>query len=129
DLSLPVSRLTFTQALEHGLDVKRPFISKATTYEYAGTVRFMTAAAKEAGLHDMDIAQVQRRDIRLIVATAKEMRNWSNKARNKYLEHLKSILSALVDQEVIPFNPAHGIKAEPEESTIGYKRLTDDEQQ
>jgi integrase len=129
DAPVELLSLTFEAALDRGLELKRPFISKSTTYDYEGTVRFMKAAAKECGLIDADITQILRKDIRLIVATAKETRQWSAKARNKYLEHLKSILTALVDQEIISFNPAHGIKTEPEEATLGYKRLTDAEQQ
>lgn len=124
-----MSEMYFCDALDRGLALKIPYISKATRYEYEGTVRFMKTAARAAGLDGIDVAQIERKDIRLLIATAKEQRNWSNKSRNKYLEHLKSILSALVDEEILKFNPAHGIKAEPEEATIGYKRLTDLEQQ
>lgn len=123
------SEITFEMALDRGLSLKQPYISKATLYDYQGTIRFIKKAARSLGLQATDISQIQRRDIRQIVAEAKQQRGWSNKSRNKYLEHLKSILSALVDDELIPFNPAHGIKSEPEESTIGYKRLTDAEQQ
>lgn len=125
-----VERPTFAVALQSALELKKPHLSKYSVYDYAATVRFFTAAAQKAGYGSTRIDQIHRRDIRMIVDTAKAVRSWSCKARNKYLTLLKSLLSTVCDElELIPFNPASRIKNEPEESSLGYRRLTAEEKQ
>ena len=118
--------LTFGQALDFAITKKELVLSKFSMYDYRGCVKFMKAAAKEVGILNELIKNIKRRDIRLIVATAKELNGWSNNARNKYLTILSSLLTVLVDEERIEYNPAYKIKAEATSEGIGYKRLTDD---
>lgn len=120
---------TFSAALDFSLKKKKEVLSKYSFYDYEGCARFMKKAAKECGMDGQLITSFKRKDIRLIVATAKELNEWSNKARNKYLSLLKSLLSVLVDEELLEVSPAHRIKNEPEEKTEGFKRLTDMEKQ
>lgn len=124
-----VSDMTFEAALKYAADKKRQHLSKYSMYDYDGCVRFMSKAAKSAGLGGCEIADIDKKEIRAIISEAKEMNGWSNKARNKYLTILKSLLSVLRDDDIIKYNPAAWIKNEPEESTIGYTRITDEEKE
>lgn len=123
-----LQELTLSTALDRALLFKKPHLSKFSYYDYAGCVRFIKAAAGVCGLLDLPIKQIERKDIRLIMATAKEQRNWTANARNKYLTILKSLFTVMVDEiECIKFNCVHGIKNEPAGKTIGYRRLTQNE--
>lgn len=122
-------KLPFPEALEFALAKKKSLLSKYSFYDYSGCVRFLIKAMKSCGFSNSLVGNVQRRDIRLLMATAKEENSWSNRARNKYLSIVKALLSVLVDEEMIPFNPAHAIKNEPEEESQGYRRLTDAEKE
>lgn len=120
--------LTFHTGLEYALKLKKETLSKWSFPDYRGAVRFMQKAAKECGLGDIPIENIDRKDVRLIVSTAKELNEWSANARNKYLSLLKSLLTALVDDDdKLKNNPAHGIKDEKIVKGPGYKRLTDRE--
>lgn len=121
--------MTFSAALDYGLNVKIPHLSVYSVSDYRGAVRFMKKAAEQCGFATTKITSILRRDIRVIVNTAREQNNWSANARNKYLNLLKSILTVLVDEELLPFNPAHNIKEEYSVPGPGYKRLTDAEKQ
>jgi integrase len=121
--------LSFSQALQVAMDLKRPALSKYSVYDYEGCVRFMNEAARDNGHHDTDIQKIERRDIRMIIATAKELNEWSSNARNKYLTILKALLSVLVDEDRLKYNPAHGIKNEVSTPGNGYKRLTDEQKE
>jgi integrase len=125
----PQRSMSLAQAMEYALEMKRPHLSKYSFPDYRGTVRFMSRAAVACGLSEHDITSIQRRDIRLLVATAKDQNSWTPNARNKYLSLLQSLLSVLVDEEIIPFNPAHKIKNEPVGVSLGYRRITDDQKQ
>lgn len=117
----------FSDALQLALDIKTPNLSKFSAPDYKGAVRFIKKAAKETGILHADVRKLERKDMRLLIATAKEQNEWSNKARNKYLTILKSLLSVLEDEDMIAYNPAHRIKNEPEEETLGYRVPEDDE--
>lgn len=121
--------LTFSSALDYALQAKIPYLSQWSIPDYKGCVRFIKKAALKCGCESVLVNVMERKDIRMIIATAKEMNEWSNKARNKYLTILKSLFTVLVDEDRIKYNPAHGIKNEPEEQGSGYKRLTDPEKE
>lgn len=117
------------RALDYCLGIKKPFLSKHSYPDYLGTVRFIKKAAAECSLTIQPVAKLERKDIRLIIATAKELNEWSSNARNKYLSLLKSLLTVLVDEDLIKFNPAHDIKDEPAQKGPGYSRLTEGEKE
>lgn len=119
----------FCDALDIAKEIKRKILSKYSMYDYDGCIRFLKAAARKTGHYYQRIREFKRSDIRDIMETARETNRWSNKARNKYLTIFKSLLSVLVDEELIDFNPAAKIRNDPEEQTEGFRRLTDDEKE
>lgn len=121
----PDARMTFGDMLDYALRKKAATLSKYSLYDYRGCVRFIQSAAPAY----MTATDIERRDIRAIMDAAKLKFGWSSKARNKYLTLLKALLSVLVDDELLKISPAAGIKNEPEEAYIGYRRATDEEQQ
>jgi len=121
--------LLFSQALDMAFEIKKASLSKYSVYDYEGCVRFIKEAARETGHLTTDIQKIERRDIRSIIATAKEENEWSPNARNKYLTILKALLSVLVDEDRLKYNPAHGIKNEVSTPGEGYKRLTDEQKE
>lgn len=125
----PVCNLSFDAALDYAFKGKTPHLSKYSIPDYRGTVRFMQAAARSCDLLYKEVRFIERKDIRLLIATAKEQNDWSANARNKYLSLLQALLSMLVDDELIKFNPAHKIKNEPQGHGMGYKRLTDQQKE
>lgn len=123
----PEVRMDLTAMLDYAVGKKRLILSRYSMYDYEGCVRFIKSAAAATG--HLHATEIERRDVRVIMDKAKHLNGWSNKARNKYLSILKSLFSVLVDDELLKFSPAAGIKNEPEEAYIGYRRATDAEQQ
>lgn len=121
--------MTFPEALKYAADVKRRELSKYSMYDYDGCARFISAAARKTGHDASVITAIKKGDIRELIGQAKEDNGWSNKARNKYLTILRSLLGVLAEEDIIEFNPAGRIKMEREEETIGYRRLTNDEKE
>lgn len=124
-----IQQYTFSSGLDFALSIKKQTLSKWSYPDYKGTVRFMEKAAKECGYIHAPVASMERKDIRAIIGAAKEKNEWSSNARNKYLSLLKSLLTVLVDEEILKYNPAHRIKDEKAPKGQGYKRLTDQEQE
>lgn len=103
------SNLTFILALDFALEKKTPNIGKKTLSGYKGTINFIKASTTLVGLNKLPIAETKRAHIKLIMEKAKEERNWTNNAYNKHLNHLKAILSELIQWDIIESNPAHKI--------------------
>lgn len=119
----------FAEGLDQALEEKKKVLSKFSLYDYSGCVRFMKAASKKTGHYYSRLSELEKKDIRIILNQARETNKWNNQARNKYLSIFRALLSVMVDQELIKFNPAKGIKDEPVDESMGYKRLTDEEKE
>lgn len=103
------SNLTFIEALDFALEKKTPNIGKKTISGYKGTINFIKTSTALVSLNKLPIVETKRAHIKLIMEKAKEERNWTNNAYNKHLNHLKAILSELIQWDIIESNPAHKI--------------------
>ncbi len=103
------SNLTFIEALDFALEKKTPNIGKKTISGYKGTINFIKTSTALVSLNKLPIVETKRAHIKLIMEKAKEERNWTNNAYNKHLNHLKAILSELIQWDIIENNPAHKI--------------------
>jgi len=110
EITATQSDLTLFECLDFAMEKKRPNIGPKTISGYNGTVKFIKAAIKSIGIEHLTIVDTKRVHIKLIMEKAKEQRQWSNNAYNKHLNHLKAILSELIQWDIISVNPAHTIK-------------------
>jgi integrase len=101
---------TFIEAIDFAIEKKKSNIGPKTLSGYNGTIKFIKDAIEKIKLQHLEISKTKRSHIKLIMEKAKEQRNWSNKAYNKHLNHLKAILSELIQWDIIEVNPAHNIK-------------------
>lgn len=108
---------TIFNALKFALEKKKPNLAPKSYSGYSGTVSFISDAIIQLGLKAMPVADVKRAHIKLFLEAAATKRKWSNKAYNKHLNHLKAVLSELIQWDIIEFNPAHQIKNLPVEET------------
>lgn len=100
-------------ALSFALEKKKHNISTKTYSGYNGTVNFISEAIKKLSIEHLYISDVKRSHVKMIMEKAKELKQWSNKAHNKHLNHLKAILSELIQWDVIEVNPAFNVKNLP----------------
>lgn len=117
EIEIENSKLTFIEALDFAIEKKTPNISKKTLSGYKGTINFIKTSTQEINLNNLFIVDTKRAHIKLIMEKAAYNRKWSNKAYNKHLNHLKAILSELIQWDIIEVNPAHNIKNLPVEDS------------
>lgn len=113
DVEKEFETLTFSEALDFALDKKKDIVNFKTLSGYRGSVKFYKEAVSQLDLEYLTIAETKRKHIRIIADKAKQIRQWSNKAYNKHLGHIKALLSELVQWDIIEVNPAHKIKSLP----------------
>jgi len=119
----------FNEALDFCYNEKVKILAGGSLYNYKHTVKVIKTAAINCGFHDRKINDVARRDIRFIVDQAREDEDWFPKTRNQNLGILKSLLSVLVDRDIIAVNPAHKIKLEKQPGRVPYKRINEQERE
>lgn len=117
--------MRFEQAL--GFSLSKMKVASKTRLDYNGTIRYFTTAAKDLRLPDKYITDFERVYIKLLISRCRENRNWSNIAVNKNLGYLKSMLSNLIEWEVIKYNPAMNIKSLPIMESNKCEPLTEKE--
>lgn len=120
-------RLSFIEALDLCYTEKIKTLEKGSVYNYKHTYKSIRKTAIKSGYGEKKVGDIERKDIRAIVAEAKEDFDWTAKARNQYLGILKSILTVLVDKDILQVNPAHKIKLEKQSERTSYKRITETE--
>lgn len=124
-----IRQMNFNEALDYCLKVKSKTIAKGSMYNYKNVVQFLKVAAVQVGSDATRVSLIERKDIRLIIESAREQNDWTSRRRNQVLVILKALLSVLVEEDRISHNPATGIKKEKEIESQGYKRLTDEEKE
>ena len=105
-----IKKVKFEDAVNFALEKLKLRLSIKSYRDYSGTCRFVISASKKLKYQSMSIDAIERFHIKNIFETIKDQRKWSNHAYNKHLGYFKSILSELVEYNLIKSNPAHGIR-------------------
>lgn len=103
------------------------FVAKKTKQGYRSTCGFFKEAASCLGYSRLPISSLKRTHIKILLQYIKEKRGWSNTAYNRNLASFKSVLSRLIDWEILEFNPAEKIKTLPVAETNKYVTYTQQE--
>ena len=117
DIVATQSDLSFVDSLDFAILKKTPNIAPKTLSGYNGTIKFVKAAVEKLDMNLLPIVDTKRVHVKLIMEKAKEQRKWTNNAYNKHLNHLKAILSELLQWDIIENNPAHKILNLPVEES------------
>lgn len=117
-----VKALTFNEAIDLCLAEKVKTLK--VSYLYKSIVKRIKKVAIKSGFAYRKITDMQRRDVRMLIAEAKDEYDWNPKTRNQCLAIIKSLLSVLIDKDILQINPAHKIKPEKQADRTKYKRIS-----
>lgn len=118
-----IKQWPLNKAIAYALEYKK--LSVKSKYDYKKSKEYFLDAAKQVGFYMLPISQLTRVHIKAIFNYLQP--KLSNKNYNKRLQHIKSLLSELIEWEALDFNPAHGIKELYEEETFKFIPLTNNE--
>lgn len=121
------TEMFIVESLKFSLEKKKENISKKTYSGYNGTIKYVEKAIKALGLEYLKINETKRAHLKLVMEKCKSQNDFTNKSYNKHLNHLKAILSELIQWEMIEQNPAFNIKNLPVEESIAHVPPTDEE--
>lgn len=103
-------KMSIADGLSFSMDKLKQRLKSKSYSDYLCTNRFVLEAVMRLKYDKLSIQSIERYHIKTIMEDIKTSRNWSNHAYNKNLGYLKSILSELVEFDIIKTNPAHGIR-------------------
>jgi len=119
-LGIGSPNMTFLESLDFAMEKKVPNLSQKTISDYKGTVKFANEAVIKLNMQGLKISDTRRMHIKIILEQAQQLNKWSNHNYNKRLDHLKAILSELMQFDVIEINPAHGVRKLDVEDSIAH---------
>lgn len=122
-------QMLIIDALKYSLEKKKENVSKKTYSGYNGTINFIESAIIKLKIESLKISEAKRMHFKLILEKAKNLNNWTNKSHNKHLNHLKALLSELIQWDIIEDNVAFNIKNLAVEESIANQPPTDKEMQ
>ena len=114
----------YAEALEYGLEKKRPTLAKDSLKDYGCTVRFFQEAINDLNFNRLLISRCERYHIKAVMDHLQIKKKWTAKNFNKHLGYMSSIFSELVEWELIKTNPIRDIRAQKEIKTEGYIQPT-----
>lgn len=121
--------MNFNEALDFCFAEKQKALATGSVYNYRHTLKVIKRAAINAGYSEKKVTDIGRPDIRVIIDQAKGEQDWTPKSRNQNLCVLKSLLSVLLDRDIITNNPAYKIKSEKQPERVRYKRIIESERE
>lgn len=98
-------------ALDFAIEKKKAHVSTKTFLGYRSMIGFIKKAAKDLSLDYLNINELKRAHVKLILERVQIDRSWSSKAYNKGLNYFRATLSELLQWDIIETNPAFSIKA------------------
>ena len=107
-------------ALQFAIDKK--ILATGTRSDMKSCLKYVTQSAGILGYNDIDVTQIRRKHIRLILDKVAEIRAPLSPMRfNKYRTYLMILFDELMQLDAVEFNPVAGIKKQKE---IRKRRLT-----
>lgn len=120
-----IKEWTVEKCLLHAVANKK--MATKSRYDYKKSAEYFIEAARPMYIHAMLMKDLEKRHIKAVFNSLLQDFKLSNKNYNKRLEHLKSLLTELVDWEVFTHNPAFGLKNLHEEETQKFVPLDAEE--
>ncbi len=107
--------------------VEKKQLAVKSRYDYKKSVEYFLTAANAFGIQLLPVCKLQKTHIKSCLNYLLTECGLSNKNYNKRLEHIKSLLSELVDWDALQYNPAFGIKELQEEDTEKFLPISPEE--
>lgn len=106
-----IQKLSLVDAFKFSLEKMADRLSPKTLTMYKGSIAVSLKYAKKMHFDKMYVSDIRRSHIRLLLEKMQKENKWSDKNRNKHLNHLKAVFSELLAWDIIEYNPAHNIKS------------------
>lgn len=113
--------------ISHSTKKKKDW-SKKTTQDYKSKIKYLKEAAQTENILDKRITELKRAHYRLLLETVKSGRKLTAAGYNIYREYLSSLLSELVQWDVLEYNPVKAIQTKDEIKTMAHRPPTKEEQ-
>lgn len=123
-----VKDLNLADGLNFAFSKKKPDWSKRTAQCFEGVIKYLKQAAEYVELDNKKICEFRLPHYRVLLETVKDLRKLSNQGFNKYREYLSSLISELIQWEVVDINLVHHVKTKETIKRLAHRPPTREEQ-
>lgn len=116
---------SFRQSLNFALEKKRPNVRRNTYDDYTTSLNKFLDEAANNGLDHINVKDITRKNILLIMEELTLRYKWSNKTYNKNLGNIRSLFSILVEWEYVDINVCRDIKVKKIDQSAMYEPADD----
>lgn len=127
DLKL-LREMTFDKALDFAYQKKKGDWTKKSAQDYNSVIKYLKQAAAFIEVNEKKICDFRLPHYRLLLDSVKQLRKLSNKGYNKYREYLSSLISELIQWEVVDLNLVHHVKVKKTIKRFAHRPPTKQQQ-
>lgn len=127
DASAHLKELTFPQALDFAFEKKAKDWSYKTKQDYGSQIKYLKKAALSLDMADRKIIEFERPDYKLLLEELAELRGFDANGYNKYRTTLSSLLSEMIQWNVVKFNFIRDIKEKKVAKSFAHRPPTQDQ--
>lgn len=120
--------LSLSDSLTFAFNKKKTDWSKRTCQCFEGVIKYLKQAAEYVELNNKKINEFRLPHYRVLLETVKDLRKLSNQGFNKYREYLSSLITELIQWEVVELNLVHHVKTKDVIKRLANRPPTKDEQ-
>lgn len=124
---IALQTISFHDALDYAYRKKKIDWSHKTAQDYSSIVKYLQQAAKKIQLASRPIRDFKLPHFRMILDATRDLRTLSNVAYNKYRTYLSSLVSEMIQWDIVDLNLVHHVKTKETLKTVAHRPPSDDE--
>jgi integrase len=124
---LALQTISFHDAPDYAYKKKVPDWSYKTGQDYSSVIRYLQQAAKKIQLAGRRIREFKLPHFRMLLDATRDLRKLSNIAYNKYRTYLSSLVTEMIQWDIVELNLVHHVKTKETIKTVAHRPPTDDE--
>jgi integrase len=122
-----LSKLSFSEALDFAYKKKKPDWSHKTGQDYSSIIKYLKQAGNALGFTYTPIKELRRPHYKLLLEEVTGLRALAPTGYNKYREFLSSLITEMVEWDVVEHNFIHDIKTKQVEKRVAHRPPTQDQ--
>lgn len=124
---LALQSISFNDALDYAYQKKKQDWSHKTGQDYSSVIKYLQQGAKKIQLASRPIRDFKLPHFRMILDATRDLRSLSNIAYNKYRTYLSSLVTEMIQWDIVDLNLVHHVKTKEMIKTVAHRPPTDDE--
>lgn len=122
-----IKLMPLNEAMQFAFDKRKSEWSYKTIQDYGGMLEYLKKAAYACQIQAQAVNHFQVAHFKLLLESVEQKRKLSHSGYNKYRDFLSTLVSELIQWDIIQYNYVHSIRAKKEPKTFAHRPPTSTE--